>query len=338
MEQNTITDLKPVDLNGYASGSLSGEVDSLFKDQCENWTLARDNFSALKTVENKIFESANLNFIVQFNPSRIRSSAAKVDAKSIQERKCFLCIPHLPAEQKGVKVSKDGNEFEHNYMILVNPFPIFDKHLTIPDTDHTDQRIRERVGDMLSLANKLTDYVLFYNGPKCGASAPDHMHFQAGNKGFMPLERDFDALNDGLEVLLKEKDEVKITTLTGIPARTFIFRSESREAINRQFKEFYDSFAAMVPDEAEPMMNILAMKKGKEYILIVFPRKLHRPSQFFAEGDDNLLISPASVDLGGVFITPQEKDFKKIKLSDINDIIRQITINNDMFDALCKAL
>lgn len=338
MEQNTIEGLKSFAVKESISGTLSAEVDRLFKDQCENWSLAKDNFSALKTVESKIFESANLNFIVQFNPSRIRSSAAKVDAKSIQERKCFLCIPHLPAEQKGVKVLKNENDFDHNYMILVNPFPIFDKHLTIPDTDHTDQRIRERVGDMLSLANELHDYVLFYNGPKCGASAPDHMHFQAGNKGFMPLERDFDAINEACEVVLKEKDEVKISTFTGITARTFIFRSESKESINRLFKEFYDSFASMVPDEAEPMMNILAMKKGKEYILIVFPRKLHRPSQFFAEGDDNLLISPASVDLGGVFITPQEKDFKKIKLSDINDIIRQITISDDMFDALCMAL
>ncbi|MGL5959016.1 MAG: DUF4922 domain-containing protein [Phocaeicola sp.] len=319
-------------------GTLSKEVERLFSEQCENWSLAKTNFLALETVESKRFEDANLEFVVQFNPSRIGSSAAKVDAKSIQERKCFLCLSHLPAEQKGVSVFKNETDFSHNYMILVNPFPIFNKHLTIPDVDHTDQRIRSRVGDMLSLAKALTDYVLFYNGPKCGASAPDHMHFQAGNKGFMPLEREFDAINDACGVMLKEKNRVRISTLTGIAARTFVFRSESKEEIDSLFKEFYDSFALMMPDEVEPMMNILALTKGEEYILILFPRKQHRPSQFFAEGDENLLISPASVDLGGVFITPQEKDFKKIKLSDINDIIRQITITDDMFDALCNSL
>ncbi|MGL5318335.1 MAG: DUF4922 domain-containing protein, partial [Bacteroidales bacterium] len=176
------------------------------------------------------------------------------------------------------------------------------------------------------------------NGPKCGASAPDHMHFQAGNKGFMPVERDFDALMDHCEVVLQERDEVKISTFTGLKARTFVFRSTSREAVERQFIQFYDQFSGMMPEEAEPMMNILAMKKGKEFVLIVFPRRLHRPAQYFAEGEDNLLISPASVDLGGVFITPQEKDFKKIKLTDIADMIGQITIRTEMFEALCKGL
>lgn len=339
MEQNMIMNsVNILKKSEMMSDSLSGQVEQLIRSQCDNWMLVKENFAALKTVESKIFEDNYLNFVVQFNPSRIRSSAAKVDPKSIQERKCFLCLPHLPEEQKGILVSQDESDVSHNYVILVNPFPIFDKHLTIPDVEHTDQRIRERIGDMLSLAEQLSDFVLFYNGPKCGASAPDHMHFQAGNKGFMPLERELDALTDRCEVVLKETDEVKIATLTGITARTFIFRSESKNAIESRFKLFYDHFAAMMPDESEPMMNILAMKKGKEFVLIVFPRKLHRPAQFFAEGDDNLLISPASVDLGGVFITPQEKDFKKIKLSDLNDIIKQITINDDMFSALCNAL
>lgn len=339
MENNCILDLSQLNLmSGNATESVAQQVERLLVDQCESWKLAKDNFSALETVESKIFESDSINFIVQFNPSRIRSSAAKVDAKSIQERKCFLCANHLPAEQKGVLFGKDMHNTAHNYLILVNPFPIFNKHLTIPDIEHTDQLVRERVGDMLLLAEELNDYVIFYNGPKCGASAPDHMHFQAGNKCFMPLERDFEAIKNDREITIKSSEGVTVSTLTGIDARTFIFKGESKDAIENEFKKFYDQFAALTPEEAEPMMNILAMKKGTDFVLIVFPRKLHRPSQYFAEGEDNLLISPASVDLGGVFITPQEKDFKKIKLDDIKSIISQITITDEMFSALCKAL
>ena len=147
------------------------KIEKLFSDQLSSWELAKNNYTALSQVKVKELDVNGTHYKVQFNPARIVSSAAKVDTKSIQERKCFLCPANLPAVQRGLP-------FKENYQILVNPFPIFPKHLTVPALEHVDQRIKNRFGDMLDLATYAQDYVVFYNGPKCGASAPDHVHFQ----------------------------------------------------------------------------------------------------------------------------------------------------------------
>ena len=171
------------------------KVRQLLDAQLTNWEQARNNYNALANVEVKEVEINGFPVKIQFNPGRIQSSAAKVDAKSIQERKCFLCAANSPAVQEGIDYSGVAGEYE----ILINPFPIFPKHLTIPDKKHVNQTIGDnnlkgRFEDMLDLSKILDEYVLFYNGPKCGASAPDHIHFQAGNKGFLPLEDNYSAL------------------------------------------------------------------------------------------------------------------------------------------------
>ncbi|MDR0866076.1 MAG: DUF4922 domain-containing protein, partial [Candidatus Symbiothrix sp.] len=158
-------------------------VKDLLCDQLEEWSLVKSNYEALKNVKSKEFQFDGFIIKVQFNPARIVSSAAKIDAKSIQERKCFLCPANLPKEQTGIP-------FGNDYQLLVNPFPIFPEHFTIPTYKHTDQLIIHRYGDMLDLAKSMDKYTVFYNGPKCGASAPDHAHFQAGIKGFLPLENE----------------------------------------------------------------------------------------------------------------------------------------------------
>jgi ATP adenylyltransferase/5',5'''-P-1,P-4-tetraphosphate phosphorylase II len=160
---------------------MTHQVQTLFEQQTTHWETARKNYEALRQVQVRICTVNGYTYKVQFNPARIISSGAKVDAASIQQRACFLCAANLPAEQQGVS-------FGTEYTILVNPFPIFPKHLTIPVNNHIDQLIAGRLGDMLDLTKALSDYILFYNGPKCGASAPDHLHFQAGNKGFLPIE------------------------------------------------------------------------------------------------------------------------------------------------------
>jgi ATP adenylyltransferase/5',5'''-P-1,P-4-tetraphosphate phosphorylase II len=160
-------------------------VNRLFEEQLSSWKQARDNYEALDRVMTREVNVDGFTFKIQFNPARIVSSAAKVDAKSIKERNCFLCKENRPAVQKGIDFSFD--DMDH-YTVLINPFPIFKRHLTIPLEEHRDQLIRGRFNVMLELARKLTDFTIFYNGPKCGASAPDHFHFQAGIKGFMPIE------------------------------------------------------------------------------------------------------------------------------------------------------
>jgi hypothetical protein len=318
------------ELMPYLHGNtLSAMAQALVEQQIAVWDLPGRNYAALQTVESRDLNVNGFLFRVQYNPSRIVSSAAKVDVKSISERKCFLCSQHLPEMQKGIP-------FGNDYLVLVNPFPIFDRHLTIPAFSHTDQRISGRLGVMLDLAEELKDFVLFYNGPKCGASAPDHMHFQAGNKGFLPLETDWQIIREQAEII-SERNDVTVSRLPYYLTALVVLESTERAAITAEFEKIH-SLLIVNETDAEPMMNLLCRFDDGVWTLWIFPRRLHRPRQYFAGGDDNLLISPASVDLGGVFITPLEKDFNKLSEVDIADILGQISYGPEDFDRLCDQL
>jgi len=268
-------------------------INQLFDKQLTDWELARENYNSLKQVKVKTLFVDGREYKVQFNPARIISSTAKVDAQSIKERKCFLCAENRSPEQNGIP-------FKGRYTILVNPYPIFPRHLTIPAVEHTPQRIGFRLGDMLDLAWQLDNYVVFYNGPECGASAPDHFHFQAGNKGFLPIEKDRNRCN------------------------MICIESEKKTELLDRFRQVYGTMEQK-PEDDEPMMNMLAWRESNKWIVCIFPRKKHRPSCYSATGDGNLLISPAAVDLGGVFITPLEKDFEKITAEDVGKILHEIS-------------
>jgi len=298
--------------------NLGLEIKKLFDEQINEWNLAKSNYDALKKVLTKEFEFGNFSFRVQFNPARIQSSAAKVDSKSIEERKCFLCSANLPAVQRGIPFGKD-------YLILVNPFPIFPMHLTIPSTSHVDQLIFDRYEDMLDLAESMDEFVIFYNGPKCGASAPDHVHFQAGNKGFLPLEED---TRNGSRRMILENDSLSVYSLDDYLRNVFVIEASDKKAAVDYFNELYSQLETK-EGEREPMLNIVSWHEEGKWISCVFPREVHRPECFFAEGESNILISPASVDMGGVFITPQENDFVKITAQDIAKILKEVCISNE---------
>nr|WP_321520400.1 DUF4922 domain-containing protein [uncultured Macellibacteroides sp.] len=301
-------------------------VNELLAEQLTSWDTARTNYEALQEVESKVLDVDGYTFRVQFNPARIRSSAAKVDPKSIQERKCFLCKDNLPAAQKGLK-------FGEGYMVLVNPFPIFPQHLTIPAVEHKDQLIRNRFVHMLELAERLSGFVLFYNGPKCGASAPDHAHFQAGNKGFLPLESEW---RSAAGEAFYSKEGTALYALKEYPAPMLVLTSDSMQKASGLFDQIY-----MLLDkgmEVEPMMNLLAWYEDGQWVVCIIPRTLHRPACYFAEGEENLLISPASVDLGGVFITPLEKDFEKITSQDIRNILQEVCLTGSGLNELVNEL
>lgn len=301
-------------------------VNELLAEQLTSWDTARTNYEALQEVESKVLDVDGHTFRVQFNPARIRSSAAKVDSKSIQERKCFLCKDNLPAAQKGLK-------FGEGYTVLVNPFPIFPQHLTIPAVEHKDQLIRNRFVHMLELAERLSGFVLFYNGPKCGASAPDHAHFQAGNKGFLPLESEW---RSAAGEAFYSKEGTALYALKEYPAPMLVLTSDSMQKASGLFDQIY-----MLLDkgmEVEPMMNLLAWYEDGQWVVCIIPRTLHRPACYFAEGEENLLISPASVDLGGVFITPLEKDFEKITSQDIRNILQEVCLKVSGLNELVNEL
>ncbi|BEH00108.1 DUF4922 domain-containing protein [Bacteroides sedimenti] len=305
----------------------SAQVLELLQNQLNVWEVARNNYDALKQVRVKELVFDQFRILVQFNPARIVSSAAKVDTKSIQERKCFLCEENRPAVQEGIP-------FGDKYIVLINPFPIFPKHLTIPAYKHVDQRIQDRFGDMLDLAYNLDEFNVFYNGPKCGASAPDHVHFQAGSKGFLPIEKEWRTFAGNP---LLEYHSANLYVLNNYLRGTMIIESTEKESAVNLFGKIYDSLQVK-PDETEPMMNVLVWYDTDKWVIAVFPRTQHRPSCYSAQGDNNILISPASVDMGGVFITPLEKDFEKITEDDVRSILQEVCMDEAELKELIEHL
>lgn len=211
----------------------SQQANQLIKDQCAVWEQAANNFEALKTVKVKTLDVDGMHIKVQFNPARIVSSAAKVDAKSLKERKCFLCEANRPAVQTGLLWGDNDK-----YIVLINPFPIFPRHLTIPDNRHVDQLVADRAKDMMDLAAQLDEYTVFYNGPKCGASAPDHMHFQAGNSDFLTLGDD---LEDAELKTIIEDEGATLALVDTLPLKIFVIDAEDSEAGARLFGRLYSA-------------------------------------------------------------------------------------------------
>ncbi len=310
------------------SGGLQVQVMDLLEQQLHDWDLARNNYLGLERVMRRPLDTPEgADFYVQFNPARIRSSAAKVDARSISERPCFLCEKHLPVQQQWV-------EFGKEYLILVNPYPIFTRHLTIPVRAHEDQLIAGRMGDMLQLAKSLEDFVIFYNGPRCGASAPDHFHFQAGNKGFLPIEQ----MPPQPGTLLQQHDRFEMHAMEHHHRRTILMRGNDGQALADGFEQIVSYMKPLQPDQPEPMLNILARWESPEWIVLVLPRKVHRPWQFHARGDDQVMLSPASVDLGGVLVTPRETDYHRMDLALMEDIFGQVCIGDVGWEGMLNEL
>jgi ATP adenylyltransferase/5',5'''-P-1,P-4-tetraphosphate phosphorylase II len=303
--------------------NLNTQIKSLFNSQIGDWELARANFAGLKTVQTKSFSFGDFDVKVQFNPARIVSSGAKVDAKTIAERKCFLCAENRPAEQTSVDFG--------DYEILVNPFPIFPEHFTIPRKEHVNQQILPYFADMLELAKALNDYLIFYNGPKCGASAPDHMHFQAGTKDFLPLVNDYKRLKQTHTNLLITTEKMQLLQMKNYLRTVYCIESMEIESAKDAFEKLYEfltplSLGRGVGGEVEPLMNIVCHFENNKWTVFVLPRKAFRPWQYTAEGDKQLLVSPATVEMSGIFITPIEAHFQRITKEDVVSILEQVSL------------
>ena len=292
----------------------SNKIAGFFETQLAAWPMAAANFEALGGVKVKELDVNGMPFKVQFNPARMASSGAKVDAASLKARPCFLCEKNRPEVQIGI-------EWNDRYTILVNPFPIFHRHLTIPDTSHTDQLIAGRIADMMGLAAELNGYTVFYNGPRCGASAPDHMHFQAGNSDFLTIAPAIE--NAELKTIAADGDAT-LSLVDTLPVKVVVIDAADHSAGERLFGRLLE--AMPVPEgEREPMLNLLCYSTPAGERLVVIPRKRHRPACY---GTDNgcMLISPASVDVGGVFITPRPEDFERMDQAAIASILDEVCL------------
>lgn len=287
------------------------------------WPLAAANFKSLEKVEEKVFRFDGFEVKVQSNPERMRSSVAEVDKETIAARKCFLCNENRPPEQEAIS-------FGDQFLILVNPFPIFKNHFTISSNTHIDQRFIPNVQSMFELARAMTGFTVFYNGPECGASAPDHLHFQSGESSFMPVTEEFNQLKPTAR-LLYSGAETRVWAFDNYLRKMISIETDSMEEGLRITGVYYSHFQAMQPEKMEPMMNALCSFSEGKWTIHLFPRKAHRPAQFFASGGEQILISPGSVDFGGVFILPRQEDFDKITGEDIIDILDQVCIDADTF-------
>jgi hypothetical protein len=301
--------------------------------QKSSWEKLGSGYKSLSNVKIKSIEFDRYAFKIQYNPGRFISTSAKVDEKSIRERECFLCPDNLPPEQKGIL-------YDEKFLILGNPYPIFPEHFTIVYKEHVPQRIKGSFNDLLLLSKALSGYyTVVYNGPKCGASAPDHLHFQAGSKFFMPIDIEFQQIKNKYCEILSDKKNLVIAGIDDGLRRFISFESDDITLLNEAFKIFYNAYVTINPDDDEPLMNILSLyNEGAGWRVIIFLRAKHRSTHYFKDEEDRILLSPAAVDLGGVCITPHEKDFNKINKQLLTDILQEVTLGKERFNKLKSLL
>ena len=318
-------------MNRGADDTLSeSALMRFFNRQLQVWEEVRQRYRDLERVETRELMGDTLTMVAQWNPARIASTGAKIDAKSIAERPCFLCAKNRPKEQMHRTV--DGL-----YELLVNPFPILPVHFTIPTLRHRSQRILPMYGELLQLAQRNSDLTLLYNGPHCGASAPDHAHLQAVSSGILPLQRSWQRLSRNLVEIVKHDDDAGIWQVVDYPATAFVIKSPDTEVGEQLFKQLYKCLPPS-DDNTEPMMNIIAWNTGSGLVSVVLPRRKHRPDCYTAEGDAQYIISPGAVDMGGLIITPREQDFRRLTPELILDIYRELTITPEQVQDVVKKL
>ena len=314
-------------LQGKADIMEDSSISRFFNRQLEMWEDARHRFRDLKHVEVRQLSD---QLKVQFNPARIVSTGAKIDKHTLGERPCFLCERNRPKEQM-------TKQIDDHFQLLVNPFPILPVHFTIPATKHQPQSIYRHYGEMHRLLSLHSELMVFYNGPKCGASAPDHLHFQAGTSGVLPLQTNWQRLSRNLTDVISLTDEEKISVLRDFLVPAFVIISKSEDSDEELFHRLYRSMP-MRGDESEPMMNIIAWRKGDEFISVVIPREKHRPDAYFAEGEAQMMVSPGALDMAGLIITPREEDFSKINLDKATALLRECGISAEKMEAIVSNL
>ena len=318
------------------------ELDAFFQKELEEWHEAAERYKALEEgVQTKELAIGEMMLAAQWNPARIVSTGASIDKKSISERPCFLCDNNRPKEQHKLMTEK-------HYQILVNPYPILPQHFTIPMRRHTPQSIYSSFGTLRRMAWDLPKHIVFYNGPLCGASCPDHMHLQAGSRGIVPLERDWTMYEKGLRKLypltgeqmasMEEAGNVGsrpgLYLLEGYACPVFVIRSLPAESDSLLCQRVYKALPIM-GDETEPRLNIVcwrqegATSRPDEIVTLIFPRSKHRPDCYYAEGREQLLISPGALDMCGLFITPREQDFETLTAEKAADILREVTLSEE---------
>lgn len=300
-------------------------VAALIAEQQAAWPMLREAVEGFAAVEYKKLNVSGSTVFAQFNPKRIVSTAARVDAASIKQRPCFLCADNLPPEEQGI-------EFGADFVLLCNPFPVLRHHLVIASRAHTPQAIAGNFGTLLDLAQALgPDYFALYNGPACGASAPDHLHFQACSRDLLPIIHDLDTW---MRLSVSSIEGGEVFTLSDYRVNVMIAHGTKRDAIIAWFNQALTQLATVsgAPDR-EPMLNLLVICGHYGWTVCLFPRARHRPACYDAAGSAKLTVSPAAIDLSGVIVVPEAEHFVRISGEDLERIYLEVTLDEARFDA-----
>ncbi|MCX5838435.1 MAG: DUF4922 domain-containing protein [Deltaproteobacteria bacterium] len=309
---------------------LSDLAAALLARQKENWPGLSDGYAALKAVRIREIRGDGWGVQVQFNSRRIVSSAAKLDPESIRRRPCFLCLENLPPEQQAILYRDD-------YFVLCNPMPIFPGQLTIAHRRHLPQSLPEKMITFLRLAADFGPRTtVFYNGPRAGASAPDHLHFQAAPAGLLPVEKEIP--DSRKRTGARRRDGVEICRTAGLARGILVIEGKEEENVAAAAGEVIGMLGRSTTSDGEPPLNMLCTRTGEGWRLILFPRRKHRPDAYFREGKEGLLISPGALDMGGIIITPREEDFLALTPDLVSGIFREVAFDDAAIEALLALL
>jgi hypothetical protein len=318
-----------------SDASLEAYAAALIDQQYDAWPLFREGRDAFEQIETKRVRVGESEVVIQHNPRRILSTAASVDKPSIESRRCFLCPENLPAEENGIAYGE--------YVILCNPFPVLDRHLSIVHREHIPQQIDGNVEVLLALARDLgSSYFVLYNGPECGASAPDHLHFQACSRELLPIEEN---LFEDEPVMSEDcayceetaRNTFELFTLGGCGRSIVVSRGGSSEEVAHWVYEVISELAQQT-DRQEPLINIVCTYDPKMWTVYLFPRAKHRPASFFAEGEARLVVSPGAIDMAGVVVVPEHEHFAKIDGPLVASIFSEVSMRSELVNDLIDGI
>jgi hypothetical protein len=290
-----------------------------FASQMTAWPALRLAHENLKSARLREISGNDFTFFLQFNPGRTASAEARIDMDFLASRPCFLCPEQRPVEQRAIL-------YRRSVAILCNPFPIFTPHFTIAHLHHLPQAIDDNMDRFLELARDMSPgFSVFYNGPACGASAPDHLHFQGSPSGAVPVERE--NITNGGTFVKRLGDDVSFFIFNR-PGRHFLYlEGADRQTLAYAAGLITEVLRELTDEDTEPMVNIIASFAGARWRLYFFPRCKHRPSAFFLAGDDRRAITPGAVEMGGLVITTRERDFNMLDRNALLEIFSEVSVD-----------
>ncbi len=302
----------------------------LLSDQKKAWQDLRVGCESLIDVLERDLPCKGFSVRLQYNPGRIKSSTAHVGGKTSDERPCFLCLNHLPKSQKGIL-------YQNQYLILCNPMPVFSSHFTVSHLDHRGQAIAEDIATFLRLAIDFgSGWTVLYNGPKCGASAPNHLHFQVTPSGQIPIEREL--RGEERFVLKKKIDGVFLYRVRDLGREVLILEGDDPMALGDTFNRLLGGLKKVLLLNEEPMINMIGFQDKRNWRLVIFPRQKHRPHVFYKEGEARVVVSPGVIDMAGLVITPIEKDFERLDPLAVESIYREVSLDEKTVGSAIRAM